>query len=100
VIDFVSPKDGQEIIARGPGITTIPCEGRVLGRNEYGLKIRVTIFTDKWYPQGIAMVRKDGSWRVDPIWLGGAEHIIKAELVDKEGNPIAQKSITVTRIQY
>jgi hypothetical protein len=96
-IEFIYPKDGDEIHARGKAVTQIFCRGRVLGEVPEGARIKVDILTDKWYPQGIASIKRGGFWKVG-IWLGGAEHEIKATLIDKSGTILATKSITVTRI--
>jgi hypothetical protein len=98
-IEFISPIDGEEISANNPGMTQIPCQGKVNGIIPKGCQIKVEIFTDKWYPQGIARIKEDGRWQVNPIYLGGAEHIIKADLIDDEGNVLTTRSIKVIRIQ-
>jgi hypothetical protein len=98
-IEITAPRDGEEIRAIGAGATTTSCQGKVIGKIRPGMQVTIQIYTDKWYPQGSAQLSADGTWTVAPIYLGGAEHIIKVDLADSGGQLLSTKSIKVIRIQ-
>jgi DNA-dependent RNA polymerase auxiliary subunit epsilon len=97
-IEFISPEDNSKIPSMGVDVTKIPCEGKVIGKIDEGFRIKIRIFTDQWYDQGIAKVKIDGTWKIDPIYLGGDKHSIEATLSNAKGMILATKSITVFRV--
>jgi hypothetical protein len=97
-LEFISPKDGDEIPSRGMGVTPLACEGKILGEFSEGLRVKVRLLTDKWYDQGIVKVKPNGSWRVDPIYLSGYEHVIEAQLTNQQDEVLGTKTIKVYRI--
>jgi len=106
LIQIQEPKDGEEILL--DPYESMPAERPIQGvvrgfsRDEienFSLRVEVDIKTDKWYPQGITRVHMDGTWRLRKAYFGGAKHVIRALLKDKNGNRIASDTITVTIIQ-
>jgi hypothetical protein len=105
-IRILSPRDGDEIVLFRDEVVPAerPVRGDVVGFTKetiesLGLRVEVSIRTDKWYPQGIAAVRGDGSWGLQKAYFGGAVHHIRAILKDRHGNERATTTITVTLIQ-
>jgi len=105
-IRILYPKDGEKILLSAG--ENIPAEREIRGDikglskkeiEELGLLVSVSIQTDKWYPQGIAQVRQDGTWALKKGYFGGAVHVIKADLKDKNDNELATTTATVTIIQ-
>ena len=60
-----------------------------------GLFVEVLIKTDKWYPQGNAIVEGDGKWTFLDARFGGSVHIIKAVLKDRFNRELHSASIEV-----
>jgi hypothetical protein len=60
-----------------------------------GLFVEVLIKTDKWYPQGDAIVEGDGKWTLTDARFGGSVHIIKAVLKDRYSRELQSASIEV-----
>jgi len=60
-----------------------------------GLCIEVLIKTDKWYPQGHAIVESDGKWTLPDACFGGSVHTIKAVLKDRYHRELHSTSIEV-----
>jgi hypothetical protein len=106
LIRILEPKDGDRIILGDEESMPAqrPVRGDVVGftRDEietFELVVEVSIKTDKWYPQGIARVLSDGTWRIRSAHFGGADHLIKAALKDKNDNEIASDTVKVTIVQ-
>jgi hypothetical protein len=101
-VRILTPRDGSTI--RGsdePGPVPHPVAGDVFGFSQadirkFGLTVEVSIFTTGDFPQGIAEVREDGTWRLPTAWFGGSRHSMRAVLRDDNGNEIDSDEITVT----
>lgn len=100
------PKDGSTIfLSRGESMPARrPIRGHITGVTPEELKdepllVAVSIRTDKWYQQGVSRVQPDGSWHIRTAHFGGADHLIRAELRDKNGNVIASSESTVLIVQ-
>lgn len=105
-VRILEPADGAEIfLDEGEEMPARrPVRGDITGftREEiesYQLKVDLSIKTDKSYPQGIVRVRSDGTWSVSAAHFGGAVHIVRAVLKDKNGNEIDTATARVTLIQ-
>jgi hypothetical protein len=105
-VKILMPKNGEEIFLNDN--EPMPAEREVSGEiigftkddiQQFKLRVNVSIKTDKWYPQGIARVKDDGTWKLRKAYFGGATHIVKATLKDKSGNELANSTVTVTLIQ-
>lgn len=103
---ILEPKDGAEL--RLSASENMPAERAIRGDiggftnkqiEELKLRVKVSIQTDKWYLQGIAAVRPDGTWRLRKGYFGGAKHLIKAVLKDQNGNELASATARVILIQ-
>jgi len=106
MIRILEPKNGAKIFleANESMPAQRPVRGDVVGftRDEienFKLTVYVTITTDKVYPQGIARVQSDGTWQLRSAHFGGAVHILKAALKDKNDNEIASDVAEVTIVQ-
>lgn len=103
---ILEPRDGAQLRLSASEIMPAerPIRGDVGGFTrkqieELGLLVDVSIHTDRWYPQGIAAVRPDGTWALRKGYFGGAVHVIRAVLKDRHGNELASATATVTLIQ-
>jgi len=105
-VKILTPKNGEEIFLNDN--EPMPAEREVSGEiigftkddiQQFKLRVNVSIKTDKWYPQGIARVKDDGTWKLRKAYFGGATHIVKATLKDKNGNELDSSTVTVTLIQ-
>ncbi len=103
---ILDPKDGSSIFlnsgesmpARRPirgHITSITKEEL----EDEQLLVDVSIKTDKWYRQGVSRVKTDGSWVIRTAHFGGADHLVRADLKDRNGNIIATAESTVLIVQ-
>ncbi len=102
-VRILSPRDGSTIrVPAGiSGPVQHPVEGDVLGYGQAAigrlhLIVEVQIYTNQWFPEGIAEVRGDGTWRVQTAHFGGSHHIVQATLKDGNGNEIDTQEVTVT----
>jgi hypothetical protein len=105
-VRILSPADGSEIVLS-------PSERKPAERPVYGdllgfstadvkstrLRVHVDIQTDKWYPQGIARVREDGTWSIRKAYFGGAVHTIRARVIDSSRASRAEATATVTLVE-
>jgi ABC-type protease/lipase transport system fused ATPase/permease subunit len=106
MIRILEPKDGDKIFleANESMPAQRPVRGDVVGftREEienFKLTVHVTIKTDKVYPQGIARVGSDGTWKIRSAHFGGAVHTLRAVLKDKNDSEIASDVAEVTIVQ-
>ncbi len=105
VVRIHSPGNG-EVLESPQGRTVIfehPVTGDVLGYDQHeilalGLQVDVRIETNQEYPQGIALVSPDGRWVLPTAYFGGSRHIVKAMLMDRNGNVLGSTEVTVNLI--
>lgn len=101
-VRILSPQDGSTIRAgEAPGPVPHPVDGDVYGFDQaeirrFGLTVEVEILTNQSWPQGIAEVRENGTWRLPTAWFGSSRHIVRAVLKDGNGNEIHAHEISVT----
>jgi hypothetical protein len=99
---ILSPADRSEIVAaRGETIASRSVTGDIIGLRsgdaaDYGFRVRVTVTTDREYPQGIALVDPSGTWVLPAAHFGGEEHVIRAELLDRNGNVVTSTTAAVS----
>jgi hypothetical protein len=91
-IKIQSPVNGEKIYEFGFSGKR-PIYGIVTGFSakeikKQGLKVRVSIYTDDDYPQGIAEVDEAGKWMLRSASFRGSLHIVQAELIDKDENQL------------
>lgn len=105
-VRILLPRGDAPIRAHGgtSGPFSHPVEGDVYGFSQseigdFGLTVEVDILTDRWYPQGIAIVRDDGTWRLPNGWFGGARHVVRATLKDRDGDAVHSCELNVTVVQ-
>ncbi len=90
-----SPSHGSVLFAQQgedwPLVRTI--EGRVEGgdRNR-ALFVEVSVLTDTWYPQGVAVVGQDGRWSLSG-YFGGTTHRLRARLTDAADTELAVSTV-------
>jgi hypothetical protein len=73
--------------------TNFECGFVLKGQAQGGISVRVVVYTDEPYEQGIATVQGNGTWEL-LIYLGGRcdhrlNHIVTAELLDAEERVVA-----------
>lgn len=101
----VAPRNKGEIILHSDEIKPItrPIAGKVVGYTEeeierLRLQVEVLIKTDRWYFQGTVPVLNNGKWKLEEGHFGGALHIIRAILKDKDSRELVSTDIEVTLI--
>jgi hypothetical protein len=85
-VEIISPVSGSIVATRNTATTL---EGRVEGA-PVGTRVRIDVFTNRWYPQGGGVpLAADGRFR-QTIYLGGlgefqCAHLIRARVYDSSG---------------
>ncbi len=101
-VRILSPQNGSTIHAgQTPSPVPHAVEGDVYGFGQgeierFHLEVEVSILTNDVFPQGIAEVHGNGTWRLPTAWFGGSQHTVRAVLKDGNGNEINSQEISVT----
>ncbi len=79
--------------------TNFDCEFTLQGEYFGGESLRISVFTDVWYPQPDVTLQGDGTWQ-SLVFLSGRcdnrfNHKVKAELLDAGQNVVATYQVDV-----
>ncbi|MCG8455656.1 MAG: hypothetical protein MI919_05190 [Holophagales bacterium] len=105
-VRILDPRDGETLVKSryysGNYRHDISGDVRYFEKEEIrklGLRVEVSIYTDRWHVQGEASVRSDRTWAVRQAFFAGAKHLIRATLMDRHGNVVDAHEIAVTVIR-